>query len=828
MTTRRRERSKRNASAPLPSQPMVASRLRVPPRVLAGAVALAAMIVAVYFPALTGEPFWDDAVWAQEQLVLSWSGIRDIWLEPSAIRQEGHYWPIVYTSFWLEHKLWGLTPLGYHLVNVLLHLANTLLAWRLLAVLGLPGAWAAAAIFAVHPLHVESVAWIIERKDLLSTLFYLCAVLAWIRPEGPRVMLAAVLLVAALLSKSMPVTLPVAILIWYWWRGLWPSWREAVGLGILFGISLTITLADLSLYTSRESLSLGYTFIERIQIAAHALWFYVEKLLWPVDLIMIYPHWEIGAANAGAWLYVVAAGAVAALLWVARHRIGRAPAAAAAFFALTLAPSLGFIDYGYMQFSFVADRFQYLAGLGVIVALTGTAAFLAARYRYARVIAPAALAAVLAAFGILTWNQAGIYRNGIVFFEYVVARNPLARDAHLNLGAEYMNAGRTEEALEMGLIATELRPEHVGAHLNLGLAYMRLTRLAEAEESVLRALELDPRHRDTRQNLAEVLRQRGRHEAAAAHYREAISIDPDYAPAHAGLGQSLYQLGRYAEAVELFDRAINLGLEPLVAQTLNLVAAQALGKLGRFSEAEARIATTAAEAPDDVRTAASLVALRFEAGQTGATAQSMRATLASFAGDADALYDFGESLATLKVNGQALTAYYAALDADPDHARALVGVGNLELDFERYAESLAAFERALAVLPDLAGQAALHRSMGEAAMELGHAGAAEYLERALAVDPVDYNSLDRLAMLRFGEDQYEDALALYRTMVELAPDRASVHTNLGITLHRLGRITEAREWLERALALDPAYELAHALLTQIDKEQAEPAPDAQD
>ena len=162
--------------------------MTVPRHTLLGAAALAVMIFAVYFPALNGEPLWDDAVWAEEPLVLSWSGIREIWLEPSAIRQEGHYWPLVYTSFWLEHKLWGLSPLGYHLVNVLLHLANTLLVWRLLALLAAPGAWAAAAVFAVHPLHVESVAWIVERKDLLSTLFYFLAALAWVRPGGPKIM----------------------------------------------------------------------------------------------------------------------------------------------------------------------------------------------------------------------------------------------------------------------------------------------------------------------------------------------------------------------------------------------------------------------------------------------------------------------------------------------------------------------------------------------------------------------------------------------------------------------------------------------------------------
>ena len=698
--------------------------MTVPRHTLLGAAALAAMIVAVYFPALNGEPLWDDAVWTEEPLVQSWSGIREIWLEPSAIEREGHYWPLVYTSFWLEHKLWGLTPLGYHLVNVLLHLANSLLAWRLLALLAVPGAWAAAVIFAVHPLHVESVAWIVERKDLLSTLFYFLAALAWIRPGGPKIMLAAVLLVAALLSKSMPVTFPAALLIWYWWRERWPALREWAGLALLFAVALSITLADLAFYASRESLSLGYTFIERVQIASHALWFYAGKLVWPADLAVIYPHWEIGAANPGAWLYVFAAAAATALLWFGRHRIGRGPVAAAAFFAVTLSPSLGFIDYGYMQFSFAADRFQYLAGLGPIALAAGAGARLAVCYKPLEKVAPAALAAALAAFCVLTWNQAGIYRNAIVFFEHVIAHNPAARDAHVNLGAEYMNVGRNEEGLEATLIAVEQRPEYAGGFLNLGLAYMRLERLPESREAVLRALELDPEYRDARQNLGEVLRRQGEYEAAVEQYREALRLDSDYASAYAGLGQSLFQLERYAEAVEVIDRAIESGLTAFQAQTLNLVAAQALGRLGSFDEAELRTEQTAAEAPGDVRPAATRVALRIEAGQIAEAERVLGSALDLYAGDAGALYNLGESLATLDAGGQALTAYRSALAADPDHVRALVGIGNLELEFGRHAESLEAFERAMALLPELAEQAALHRSMGEAAMALGHADAA--------------------------------------------------------------------------------------------------------
>ena len=172
---------------------------------------------------------------------------------------------------------------------------------------------------------------------------------------------------------------------------------------------------------------------------------------------------------------------------------------------------------------------------------------------------------------------------------------------------------------------------------------------------------------------------------------------------------------------------------------------------------------------------------------------------------------------TLDVRTHALTAYRAALTDDPDHVRALVGIGNLELEFGQHSESLAAFDRALELMPELAEQAALHRSMGEAAMELGQAGAARYFERALAADPLEYSAMDRLAMLRFNEENYEEARTLYTKMLELRPDSHAVHTNLGLTLHRLGRNDEARERIARALEIDPKYELARSALGLINQ-----------
>ena len=254
--------------------------------------ALGLLVIVSYLPAMLWGGFvWDDGILTSSQAVQDWSGFWRLWSGDAYTlgdTMEGHYWPLVYTTFWLEHKLWGFDPTGYHVVNVLLHLANALLLWHLLRRLAVPGAWVVAAVFAVHPLHVESVAWVIERKDLLSGLFYFAAVLAWMRfveqPRPQQYAWSLALYAAALLSKSIAITLPVALLIWHWWKQGRVTSTDLLRL-VPFGVvGLIITIGDLLFYRSMETVSLGYSLTERMLIAARALWFYAGKLLWPSDL----------------------------------------------------------------------------------------------------------------------------------------------------------------------------------------------------------------------------------------------------------------------------------------------------------------------------------------------------------------------------------------------------------------------------------------------------------------------------------------------------------------------------------------------------------------
>ena len=495
-------------------------------------LALGLLVIVSYLPAMLWGGFvWDDNICIKGDPVREVSGLWQIWFSPSAIEAEGHYWPLVYTTFWLEHKLWGFDPTGYHIVNVLLHLANTLLVWHLMRRLAVSGAWVVAAVFAVHPLHVESVAWVIERKDVLSGLFYLAAALAWMlfveQPRRGRYTGALVLYTVGLLSKSIVVTLPAALLIWHWWKQGRVTSTDLLRLVPFCVVGLVITVGDLSFSRSVAPVSFDYSLTERTLIAAHVLWFYAGKLLWPSGLAVIYPRWDIRVADPLAWGYLIAAVALAVALWHFRSRLGRGPLAGALFFAVTLSPVLGFVDYTYMKYAFVADRYQYLAGIGVIVVVIGSAAYgvrpLSALWR--KVIWAGAVAA-LVVLGMLTWRQASIWRDNETLNRHVIALNPQALSAHLNLSAALYKQGRYEEALEPARIAVAQDPDYALTHVNLGATLYALGHLEKAEPHLRRATVLDPQSSDNHFNLGITLAMLGHYDEALQCFDQALALDP--------------------------------------------------------------------------------------------------------------------------------------------------------------------------------------------------------------------------------------------------------------------------------------------------------------
>ena len=717
-------------------------------------VALGLLVVVCYLPAMLWGGFvWDDRIITNAEPVQEVSGLWQIWFSPSAIGEEGHYWPLVYTTFWLEHKLWGYDPAGYHVVNVLLHLANTLLLWHLLRRLAVPGAWIVAAVFAVHPLHVESVAWVIERKDVLSGLFYFAAVLAWMRfveqPNSRRYAYSLALYAAGLLSKSIVITLPVALLIWHWWKQGRVTSVDLLRMVPFCVVGLVITVGDLSFYQSLEPLSLGYSFTERTLIAARVLWFYAGKLLWPSELAVIYPLWDIHVADPMAWGYLIAAVAVVVALWYFRHKLGRGPLAGALFFAMTLLPVLGFVDYGYMQFAFVADRFQYLAGIGIMVVVIGSIACGVGRLPGLWQKGALGVAAVvIVVLGLLTWRQASIWRNSETLNRHIIALNPQARSAHFNLSKALYNQKRYEEALEMARVAVDQRPDYSKGHANLGAIFNALGHFEEAETHLRRAITLNPQEKGAHFNLGKALYEQARYEEALEAARVAVDQRPDFASAHVALGIVCAALSRFEETETHLRRAIALNPEKGRDAYLNL--GDALYNQGRYEEALDVTRAAIEQAPDLFEAHFNLGAILEELGRyeeaIGALAQA--AALAPTSSQAAELHFRMGQIAQDDGQPEAATQYYMrAFEIDPHHVKALDGI-----------------------------------------------------------DPHCVEAFHKLASLRTDQQRYDEALELFQCLIAIDPSDAVAHGNMGVILFYLDRSDEALQSFDRALSLDPTLE----------------------
>ena len=575
-------------------------------------LALGVLIAVVYFPAALAGFVWDDSIMRELRAVSTWGGIWELWFDPvnayleGGTRKEGHYWPLLYTTFWIEHKLWGFSPAGYHIVNILIHFANTVLLWRLLVRLAVPGAWFVAAVFAVHPLHAESVAWIMARKDMLATLFCLASLAIWLRfvesPGRRRYAAALLLFAAAMLCKSVVVVFPATLLILQWWKEGRLTRADLLRVAPFFLVGFAIAVGDMLFYQNVQPLSLGFSAAERALIAAHALWFYVGKLLWPMGgLAVIYPHWDVNVADPLVWGYVIAAVAVAAALWFLRGRVGRGPLACALFFAVILLPTLGFVDYGYMRYSFVADRYQYLAGIGVIVFFAGAAAY--GSYKLPDVLRKAAKGAALALLfllGAATWNQAGVYKDEVTLFRHIISLNPQAHTAHLNLAYALLHSeGASEEALTAARIAVKRRPLYHSSHNVLGAALSGLGRHGEAEKHLRRAVELNPRYAPAFLNLGESLRRQERYKEALEAYLAATRIDRGYPLPYVGMGYVLFGLKRYEAAVSSMKQALSLKPDLPMAPRLHFLMGKALRKMGRHGEAERHLRRAGKLAPPE-------------------------------------------------------------------------------------------------------------------------------------------------------------------------------------------------------------------------------------
>jgi tetratricopeptide (TPR) repeat protein len=530
-------------------------------RFLPGAALLLLLVAAAYLPALRGGFIWDDEAHVVDNATLrSTDGLKAIWTEPSATPQ---YYPLVHTTFWLEYRAWGVNPFGYHLTNVLLHAVNACLLYIVLASLGVPGACWGAALFALHPVQVESVAWITERKNVLSTFFYLASALAWVRFAGlgesqpakrPGLLYAAALalFVAALLSKTVACSLPAALLLVTWWKTGRITQRDVLLMLPFFGVGLLAGFSTAWLEMSHVGASgaeWSLSSVERCLVAGRAVLFYLGKLIWPHPLIFMYPRWTIDARDVVQ--YVPPLLVVAALLeaWFARRRRGRAPFTVMALYVGTLFPALGFFNVYPMRYSFVADHFQYLACLFPLAAFAAC---------WPKKLAAPVLAVAVAVCAVLTWQRTHAFANAETLWRDALARNPSSWMAHNNLGLVLQNQGRAKEALAEYEAAVALKSDAAEALTSIGVFLAAGGERDRALAYHRRAVASDPRSATAQNNLGMTLAQAGNVDEGIEHLRASLLINPRYANAQANLGHASLLKGDLRTAVSGFRSALQL------------------------------------------------------------------------------------------------------------------------------------------------------------------------------------------------------------------------------------------------------------------------------
>ncbi|MGH7179943.1 MAG: tetratricopeptide repeat protein [Tepidisphaeraceae bacterium] len=585
-------------------------------QVLLGAL-LALVTILAYLPAIRAGFVWDDPDYVlNNQALRSTDGLGEMWTNVRSLPQ---WYPLVHTSFWIEYHLWGLHPLGYHLDNVLLHITAALLLWRLLRMLDVPGCYVAGAIFALHPAMVESVAWVTERKNVLSMVFYLLAARAYLRFDRDgnrrRYLLSFAFFASALLSKTVTATLPCAILLVIWWTRGRVRLRDVARLVPFFVLGVALALLTSWLERSHVGadgtriVELDLSLLQRVFIAGRAVWFYLWKLLCPLNLTFIYPRWEsVERAAPWLWTFPVALVALIGSLFALRREIGRACIVAVLFYCGTLFPALGFVNVYPMRFTFVADHFQYHASIGIIALVAAVLSRISRRLVFLIVIPLA----------VLTYRQARMYHSAETLWRETLTRNPRSWMVWTNLGNALAQEKRYDEAIPFHERALALAPHLDETHWNVGVGLMRKgkTDLAEqefqdalrinpdfapaldslgkiaffhrndpkrAEELYLRALNIAPYWAELNYDYGVLLERTGRVGAAIERYRIAAASDPDMPEARYNLGSALINLKQFDEAIFNLQQAVRIDPKHARAWT-NLGAAQLLS--GRADDAE--------------------------------------------------------------------------------------------------------------------------------------------------------------------------------------------------------------------------------------------------
>lgn len=771
-------------------------------RRLLPALLLVVITFAAYQPVWHARYIWDDDILLTgNEAVKSFAGLRTIWLTTEL----ADYFPVTSSLFLLQWQLWGDTPLGYHLVNVLLHALAAVLWWRILARLKVPGAWLAATIFALHPVNVESVAWISELKNTLAMAFYTLATLAWLKAEetgaaseaqgarfsstpadpadgGPDMVSAAfgavtrplssalvpppawywlsfAAFVLALLSKTAVAPFPAVLLAFAWWRRGRIAWRDLRRSLPFFAAAGVLALVTIWFQYHR---AIGSTvvrdddFWSRLACAGRAVWFYLGKALLPHDLVIVYPRWAVDGASVWSHLPGLLLVAVAVACWRHRDRWGRGWLFAWGYFVAMLLPILGFFNVGAMRYSLVADRWQYFS---IIVPIAVVAAGITAGWRK---LGGSAMPAA-------PWP----------------GRRDWARGAGTGLA---LYAAAT--VLLVVLLGTVTwRQCHMYRDLDT-LWDVTLTRNPDCAIA----------HNDVGNRLYN----EGRLDEAIAHFEKALAVLPEYEMAQYNYACALLDRSDIPGAIDRFERAVRI--EPNFGKARYNLGTTLL-KQGRLEEAIVHLRSAVTILPKDARAHNNLASAYLQNNQYRAAVRHYEIALDIDPNRASAWNNLGRALLQLGCVDEAITPLRRAEELLPDDPLVRSNLGEALERAGRLPEAIVQYEKLLVLQPGTAGD---EIDLGRLLVENGRAAdAIPHLLNALELSPGDADAYDNLGGALLQTGQVAEAVVQYRKAIEAQPAHAAAHNHLGFVLARTGAVDEAIAEFEQAVAMQPDYADAH-------------------
>ncbi|HUB68539.1 MAG TPA: tetratricopeptide repeat protein [Candidatus Methylacidiphilales bacterium] len=703
-------------------------------------LALVLAVILTYIPVWWAGFIWDDDVnVTANSCIVGPLGFKEIWTTSAA-----DICPLVLTTFWMEHALWGLNPLPYHLVNVLLHAACAVLLWRVLLSLNIPGAWLGAALWALHPLQVETVAWVSETKNTQSCLFYLLSVLffvKYVRARNPETETrvswnyALTLLFAALAmaSKSSTVVLPVVLGLCAWWmEGRW-RWRNLRVIGPVFVMSVIASTVSMWTRYSRQEYDAQWvrSWPERVAASGDVIWFYLGKLIWPHPLINSYPSWEIDAGQWISYLPLLAVVAVLIMLWCKRRYWSRAWFFPFAYFVAALFPVLGFVTMSSSAHSLVADHLQYLASMGPLT-LVG-----AGLVRLADFVIPARrwlqsslYAGLLLILGVASWQRSWAYENSETLWADTLAKNPGCCIGYNNLGLVFLQKGETDKAIPEFQEALSINPNFGAARDDLGDAFMEEGRIDKAIDQYRENIKIDPGYLVAYTNLGVALLKKGQVDEAIVQFKKALEINANHCATRCNLGNALMQKGQWQEAMAQFQKALEIN-------------------------------------PNYANAHADLGGLFLQTGQID----------------------------------EAISQYTKSLEIDPHQTGAYCNLGDALMQKGQWQEAMAQFQKALAIDPQSADA---HNDVGGIFLRLGQLdrAIAEY-QKTLEINPNFAETHTNLGFVLLQKRQIDQAISEYKKALQINPSLIFAHENLGNALLQKGQVDKAIFQFQEALRLKP-------------------------